>query len=87
MSEEKGGLGKAISDGIGWILDHASVNGTLVLIGIIVVAYVGWQASLVFGPSKVCWRCKGSGHRGGILGGRRKCPSCDGGLRRRIGAK
>jgi hypothetical protein len=50
-------------------------------------AYVLWRVVLVFGPMKICWRCKGKGHVGGLLGGRRKCSSCAGeGIRPRVGS-
>lgn len=45
------------------------------------------RASLSLGPMKLCWRCRGKAHVGGLLGGRRECPSCNGkGIRPRIGS-
>jgi hypothetical protein len=45
------------------------------------------KAVLVFGPMKMCWRCKGKGHIGGLLGGRAECSWCKGkGIRPRIGS-
>lgn len=60
-------------------------------VGIVLLAVVGvyllWRASLLFGPTKICWRCGGDGHVGGLLGGRRTCGWCDGdGRRPRVGS-
>jgi hypothetical protein len=47
-----------------------------------------WKLSLLFGPEKKCWRCKGQGWRSGLIGGRITCSQCSGsGRRPRIGAK
>lgn len=51
----------------------------------LVLLFLVWRASLALGPKKVCWRCKGSGHVGGLFGGRRVCSHCDGGLQNRFG--
>lgn len=58
------------------VLGGTFTNITLGTVGVLAVLFVLWRLSLVFGPTKVCWRCGGDGHVGGLLGGRRDCPSC-----------
>ena len=84
-SETQNKAGEVIGDALVWMVDHVDkvLWFMLVLFGVLVL----WRLSLRFGPYAVCWRCEGSGHIGGWFGGRRKCPRCDGGLRRRIGAR
>lgn len=87
MSDDRSGsLGEKLGDGLVWIVDHVTVNGTLALTGIMIVAYFVWRLSLALGPTKICWRCTGKGHIGGLLGGRRTCPSCKDGRRPRVGS-
>ena len=79
-------FGETIGNALVWIFaDHLdkTVIGVLVIGAVLLL----WRLSLRFGPYSVCWRCEGSGHVGGWFGGRRKGPRCDGGLRRRVGAK
>jgi len=52
------------------------------------IAAAVWKLSLIFGPEKKCWHCKGQGWRVGALGGRATCRHCAGsGRRPRVGAK
>lgn len=70
-------LGGSVPDlsTVGWVIGIAAA-GLLLL-----------RASLALGPMKLCWRCKGKGHTGGMLGGRRKCSWCSGeGIRPRAGS-
>lgn len=81
-------VGRGLGDVLVWLTDHITVDGFLWFLLVLAGAFLLWQVSLVFGPQKVCWRCKGNGHVGGLLGGRRDCLRCGGvGRRKRIGAK
>jgi hypothetical protein len=57
------------------------------IVVILVICLLVMRASLALGPMKLCWRCKGKGHIGGLLGGRAECNWCDGkGIRPRAGS-
>lgn len=63
------------------------ITATAGALGALAGAFLLWRVSLFFGPLTNCWRCKGRGSYGGILGGKHRCGFCGGsGLRRRIGA-
>lgn len=58
---------------------------TWIVIGL--VAFALWRVSLLLAPYKKCRSCDGTGARGGMLGGFRKCGECGStGLVKRIGA-
>lgn len=83
VAEAIAGVFGWLGDVAGWVFGNLSV-AAWVAGGLAVLALL-WRLSVAFGPKKVCWWCKGSGHVGGLLGGRRVCSHCDGGLRDRVG--
>lgn len=84
IAEGIGNFFVGLVDGIGWLFSHFGI----LWVGAIVIALVIlFKVVLVFGPMKMCWRCKGKGHIGGLLGGRAECSWCNGkGIRPRIGS-
>jgi hypothetical protein len=87
-------IARALGDFFVMLWDHiivpifVNLDKAPVVLACAAGVFVLWRLSLAFGPLKKCWRCGGSGHVGGLLGGRKKCPSCAGdGLRARIGSK
>jgi hypothetical protein len=69
-----------------FLFGDASRFGAIVIV--LVGVYLLWRVSLMFGPMKLCWRCKGKGHVGGWFGGRAKCSRCQGeGVRPRAGGR
>jgi nitrate reductase NapE component len=69
------------------VLGAPAIHAGISVLVAVALGFVVWRLSLVFGPSKVCRRCKGGGSVGGLLGGKRKCSSCGGsGLRPRVGS-
>lgn len=88
MSEEKGGLGKALGDGLLWLVDNISPEGFFVVLVCLILGFILWRVSIALGPTKICWRCGGAGHVRGLLGGRKDCGWCGAtGRRARVGAK
>lgn len=101
MNLADGGLRDTVAEGLGaffswlfgfladaflWVFGSAGHAGMAV--GGMLGAFLLWRASLAFGPTKICFRCGGDGHVGGLLGGRRDCGWCDAsGRRPRVGAK
>lgn len=81
-----GALGDFLSAVFGGLVNNIGLVPWV--IGGAAAALVVWRISVALGPEKVCWRCGGDGHVGGLLGGRRDCTWCDGkGRRPRIGSK
>jgi hypothetical protein len=69
------------------VLGAQATHISLGVVGVLVVIVLVWQLSVRVGPYRKCWRCGGSGHVGGLFGGRRKCPRCKTtGLLPRIGS-
>jgi hypothetical protein len=85
IAEALGDLFVKIADFLAWTFTHLGIVwGAGALLGILLLSKV----VLIFGPMKICWRCKGKSHIGGLLGGRAVCPWCDGkGIRPRIGSR
>lgn len=82
-------VAESIGDFLGGIVRFLFGNLMMVpaALGVVALGFLVWRLSLVFGPSKVCRHCKGSGTKGGLIGGKRKCSSCGGsGLRPRVGS-
>lgn len=85
IAEALGDFFVGVWDFVYWLF--AELGPVAVVLGLAVL-WLLWRASLALGPLKLCWRCKGKGHVGGWLGGRRKCSSCNGeGVRPRVGSK
>lgn len=81
-----GGLFGWIVDALTWVLGSAGHAG--LAIGGALGLFLLWRVSLALGPTKICWRCGGDGHVGGLLGGRRDCSWCSAtGRRPRVGSK
>lgn len=81
-----GGLFGWLVDALLWVVGSAGHAGLTV--GGLFAAFLLWRLSLALGPTKICWRCGGDGHVGGLLGGRRDCRWCNAsGRRPRVGSK
>lgn len=81
------GIGDFLTGLGGMFVSLFETLGGLGIVGVFAGILLIWKLSLVLGPMKVCWRCGGDGHVGGLLGGRRECGVCGGvGRRPRIGA-
>lgn len=90
-TEFRDNLAEGIADVVGWLVPgflRLFTDGWFALgaFGGALFLLIAWRASLALGPMKKCWRCGGEGHVGGLFGGRKTCPHCDGGLRPRIGS-
>jgi hypothetical protein len=84
IAEALGDFFVGVVNFFGWVF--TDIGPVALPIGLF-AAYLLWRVVLVFGPMKLCWRCKGKGHLGGLFGGRRKCGSCSGeGIRPRVGS-
>lgn len=84
VAEALGDFFVVIGDLFAWAFVNLGAGG--LAIGLLIV-WVVWRTGLTFGPMKLCYRCKGKGHVGGFLGGRRKCGPCAGeGIRPRVGS-
>ena len=82
-------VAEKLGDFFVWLSDRlgeVTVDGAIIVLGVLAGLLCLWRLSLLLGPFKLCWYCGGKGYKRSFLGGVRTCDYCKSkGIRPRAG--